>query len=101
MSNIATDHCHHEKKQPIVISSVPASVFASPVFVYASPPAFVYASPPAFFGFAPIFFHFALVLFGAGLANPETDHVKAYFLPAQDAIDPLTHGYDPSQVKCH
>ena len=55
VSNITTDHCHHEKKQPTVISSAPASVFASP--------AFVYASPPAFFGFAPLFF-------GDGLANP-------------------------------
>ena len=54
-SNIATDHCLHEKKQPTVISSAPASIFASP--------AFVYASPPAFFGFVPVFF-------GAGLANP-------------------------------
>ena len=63
MSNIVTDHCHHEKKSPTVISFALASVFASPAFVYTSPPAFVYASPPAFF-------HFALVFFGAGLANP-------------------------------
>ena len=55
VSNIATDHCYHEKKRPTMISSVPASVFASPAFIYASPPAF---------------FHFALVFFGAGLANP-------------------------------
>ena len=63
VSNIATDHCHHEKKWSTVISSTLASVFASPAFVYASPPAFFYASPPAFF-------NFALVFFGAGLANP-------------------------------
>ena len=55
VSNIATDHCHHEKKWPTVISSAPTSVFASPAFVYASPPTF---------------FHFALVFFGVGLANP-------------------------------
>ena len=55
VSNIATDHCHHEKKRPTVISSAPASVFASLAFVYASPTAF---------------FHFALVFFGASLANP-------------------------------
>ena len=61
VSNIATDHCHHEKR-PIVISSAHASIFASP--------AFVYASPPAFFGFAPVFVHFALVFFSVGLANP-------------------------------
>ena len=52
VSNIATDHCHHEKKRPTVISSALASVFASPAFVYTSPPAFVYASPPALFHFA-------------------------------------------------
>ena len=62
VSNIATDHCHQsvtreyrEKKRPTVISSVLASVFASP--------AFAYASSPTFFGFAPVFFHFALVFF--------------------------------------
>ena len=63
VSNIATDHCHHEKKRPTVISSALASVFASPAFVYTSPPAFVYASPPTFF-------HFSLLFFGVGLANP-------------------------------
>ena len=52
VSNIATDHCHHEKKRPTVISSSLESVFASPAFVYTSPPTFVYASPPAFFPFA-------------------------------------------------
>ena len=63
VSNIATDHCHHEKKRPTMISSALACVFASPAFVYTSLPAFVYASPPAFF-------HFSLVFFGASLANP-------------------------------
>ena len=63
VSNIATDYCHHEKKRPTVISSALASVFASPAFVYTSPPAFVYASPPAFF-------HFSLLFFSVGLANP-------------------------------
>ena len=48
VSNIVTDHCHHEKKLSTVISSALASVFASP----------------------PAFFHFALVFFSAGLANP-------------------------------
>ena len=55
VSNIAIDHCHHEKKWPTMISSAPASLFASPTFVYASSPAF---------------FHFALVFFGSALANP-------------------------------
>ena len=100
VSNIATNHCHHlvtreyrEKKRPTVISSALAYVFASL--------AFVYASPLAFFGFAPVFLHFAHVFFGASPANSETDHVTAYSLPAQAAIDPLTHGYNLSQVKFH
>ena len=69
LSNIATDHCHrsvtkgyHEQKRPTVISSTPASGFASP--------AFVYAFPLAFFGFAPVFFRFAPAFFGAGPSNP-------------------------------
>ena len=52
VSNIATNHCHDEKKRPTVISSALAFVFASPAFVYTSPTAFVYASPPALFHFA-------------------------------------------------
>ena len=68
VSNIATDHCHQsvikgyrEKKQPTVLSSAPAFVFASPG-IFGPAPAFVSASPLAFFGFAPTFF-------GVGPAN--------------------------------
>ena len=46
-----------KKKQPIVLSSAPVSVFASPeIFCHA--PAFVFASPLIFFGFALVFFRF-------------------------------------------
>ena len=76
VSNIATGHCHQsftkgyrEKKRPTVISSAPASVFASPrIFCHA--PAFVSASPLAFFGFAHVFFRFALAFFCTGPTNP-------------------------------
>ena len=76
-----------------MISSALAYVFASPTFVY--------ASPPAFFCFAPVFLRFDPIFFGVGPGNSENDHVIAYSLPTKVAIDPLTHGYDLSQVKCH
>ena len=67
VSNVATDHCHQsvtkgyrkkkKKKRPTVLSSAPASVFAS-LGIFAHAPIFVSTSPPTFFGFAPIFFRF-------------------------------------------
>ena len=77
VSNIAIDHCHQsvtkgyreKKKRPIVLSSAPASVFASPrIFCHA--PTFIFVSPPAFFGLAFVFFRFAPAFFSVGTANP-------------------------------
>ena len=51
-----------KKKRPIVLSSAPISVFASPG-IFGHAPIFVFASPPIFFCFSPAFF-------GVGLANP-------------------------------
>ena len=76
VSNIATDYSHksvtkgyHEKKRPTVLSSAPASIFASLV-IFGHAPAFVSASPLAFFGFASVFFRFSPAFFGASPANP-------------------------------
>ena len=70
VSNIATDHCHQlvtngyrkKQKQPTVLSSAPASVFASPG-IFGRAPTFVSASPLAFFGFALVFFWFWSYIF--------------------------------------
>ena len=69
-----------------MLSSASTSVFAS-LGIFGHAPTFVSTSPLAFFG--------------AGPTNPYTNHVTVYSLPAHATTDPLTHGYNLSQVKCH